>query len=113
MMYQYKVIILKIIDGDTLDAKVDLGFRVSIDMRFRLTGINAPEMRTLDGPKSKSRLEELLPVGSLNTVRSEKDKQEKFGRYLGTFYDNDGHDVNARMVLEGFAILYNERKTLL
>jgi len=103
-MYEYKATVIKVVDGDTCDCRIDLGFKASIEMRFRLTGINAPEMQTPEGAKSKARLLELMPLGSDVTVRSAKDKQEKFGRYLGTFYDPDGHDINARMVLEGFAI---------
>ena len=109
-MYEYKVTILKVIDGDTIDAKVDLGFRVSMEMRFRLAGINAPELSTQSGKASKARLQEWLPVGSIATVRSQKDRQEKYGRYLGTFYDLDGHDINARMVMEGLAVPYMEGK---
>lgn len=105
-MYTYKVEILQIIDGDTLDAKVDLGFKIFLKMRFRLTGINAPEMKTPEGFKSRARLLQLLPIGSLNVVQSNKDKQEKFGRYLGIFYDTEDHNVNDRMVLEGFAVPY-------
>lgn len=105
-MYEYKCHILKIIDGDTVDARVDLGFRISIEMRFRLTGINAPEMRTPEGPKAKKRLMELLPEGSETTVRTKKDKQEKYGRYLGTFFDIEGHEVNERMVMEGYAVRF-------
>lgn len=105
-MYEYRCSVIKLIDGDTVDCNVDVGFRVSIAMRFRLAGINAPEMRTPDGPKSKQRLSELMPVGSQLIVRTSKDKQEKYGRYLGTFWDTEQHEVNARMVQEGFAEPY-------
>lgn len=105
-MYEYRCSVIKTVDGDTVDCIVDVGFRVSIEMRFRLAGINAPEMKTPEGPASKARLSELMPVGSTLIVRTNKDKQEKYGRYLGTFWDAEQHEVNARMVDEGFAVKY-------
>lgn len=108
-MFEYKCTILKIVDADTADAKVDLGFRVSMEMRFRLFGINAPELRTDEGKIAAKHLAELMPVGSEMTVRTKKDKTEKFGRYLGTFVDSDGHEVNERMVLGGFAVRYMDK----
>ena len=107
-MYEYQATVVRVIDGDTVDCTIDLGFRIHVDMRFRLTGINAPEMRTANGPPAKARLCELMPVGAVFTVRTKKDKQEKYGRYLGRFIDSDGHDVNSRMVFEGFAVPFME-----
>lgn len=105
-MYEYRCFVTKVIDGDTVDCIVDVGFRVSIGMRFRLAGINAPEIGTSDGVRAKARLAELMPLMSTLVVRTNKDKQEKFGRYLGTFWDLELHEVNARMIQEGFAIPY-------
>jgi micrococcal nuclease len=107
-MYQYKCKVLKVIDGDTVDCSVDLGFRISIEMRFRLFGIDAPEMRTDAGKASRAKLLELMPVGSELIVNTNKDKQEKYGRYLGTFFDRDGNNVNVRMVMSGHAAVYGE-----
>ena len=106
IIFCYNCTVVRVIDGDTADISVDLGFRVTIAMRFRLAGINAPEMRTFDGPKSKQRLSELMPIGSQLIVKTSKDKQEKYGRYLGTFWDAEQHEINARMVQEGFAVPY-------
>lgn len=107
-MYQYKCRILRVIDGDTVDCSVDLGFRISMEMRFRLFGIDAPEMRTEAGKASRAKLLELMPVGSELIVNTNKDKKEKYGRYLGTFFDSDGHDINVQMVLSGHAEVYRE-----
>lgn len=105
-MYEYKCSVIKVVDGDTVDMIVQLGFRIAIEMRFRLAGINAPEMKTPEGPASKARLSELMPVGSTLIARTSKDKQEKYGRYLGTFIDAGSNIINHRMVDEGFATNY-------
>lgn len=104
-MYEYRATVIRVIDGDTVDCRVDVGFRVSIDMRFRLAGINAPEMDTEAGKAAKVRLMELMPQGIELLVRTQKDRQEKYGRYLGTFLDLDGHSINDRMFREGHAVL--------
>lgn len=107
-MYEYKCTVIRVIDGDTVDCSVDLGFEVSVKQRFRLMGINAPETKTPEGKKAKARLQELMPEGAVMFVKTFKDKKEKYGRYLGRFYDDDGHEVNERMVLEGLAVRYME-----
>ncbi len=103
-MYTYKCKILRIVDGDTIDAEVDLGFRVRMEMRFRLLGINSPERFTEAGKRSSERLAELCPVGQIITVETKKDKQEKFGRYLGLFFTPDGTNVNQTMISEGHGV---------
>jgi len=105
-MYDYKATIIKVIDGDTVDVAIDLGLRIYTQQRIRLYGINAPEMRTTQGPAAKQRLSELLPAGSEVRLRTFKDSQEKYGRYLGIFIDSEGHEVNQRMVAEGHAKEY-------
>lgn len=107
-MYQYKCRILRVIDGDTVDCSVDLGFRISMEMRFRLFGIDAPEMRTEAGKASRAKLLELMPEGSELIVNTNKDKKEKYGRYLGTFINAEGENVNIRMVMSGHAAVYSE-----
>lgn len=101
--YKYRAEVVRVVDGDTVDAEVDLGFDVKLLARFRLLGINAPEKNTQDGMKSLARLAELLPVGSQVVIQTTKDKKEKYGRYLGTFLV-DGKSVNQQLVNEGFAI---------
>lgn len=111
-MYEYRAQILRVVDGDTVHARVDLGFDVRFDMKLRLAGINAPEMKTPEGPPAKARLVELLGLAELGgavsvvTIRTQKDKQEKYGRYLATLIMADGTDVNARMIAEGQAVPY-------
>jgi micrococcal nuclease len=101
--YKYRAEVVRVVDGDTVDAQVDLGFDVKLSARFRLLGINAPEKNTKEGKESLSRLTALLPVGSSVVVQTTKDKKEKYGRYLGTFLV-DGKSVNQQLVDEGFAV---------
>lgn len=105
-MYKYRCTVLRVVDGDTIDCNVDVGFHISITMRFRLAGINAPEMKTPNGPKAKARLMELMPVGYILSVDTNKDRKEKYGRYLGTFWNEDGVTINSIMIQEGFAVPY-------
>ena len=102
--YKYRAEVVRVVDGDTVDATVDLGFNLKLSARFRLLGINAPEKNTKEGKESLARLAVLLPVGSSVVVQTTKDKKEKFGRYLGTFLLN-GKSVNQQLVDEGFAVL--------
>jgi micrococcal nuclease len=104
--YKYLAQVVRIIDGDTVDATVDLGFDVKLSARFRMLGINAPERNTKEGKESLARLAVLLPVGASVVVQTTKDKKEKFGRYLGTFL-MDGKSINQQLVDEGFAVLKN------
>jgi len=97
-MYEYKCKMLKIIDGDTVDIDIDLGFDIILsNQRVRLYGIDTPESRTRDleekkfGLLSKNYIQQYLPVGSIQTLVTEKDDARgKFGRILGKFkvYDN-------------------------
>lgn len=89
-------------DGDTVDANVDLGFSVYKKERLRLNGLNAPEKGTIEGVNSKEWLKTQLPVGTVVTVRTQKDKTEKYGRMLATILLNDV-DLNAELIALGLA----------
>ena len=127
-MYEYKVkSIDHIVDGDTFDCTLDLGFNISHKIRVRMYGINTPESRTRDleekkrGLASKQRLTQLLNVGTnsdVNLVLQTKEKG-KYGRYLGIILrersasSTDSHwedeerlNINERLVTEGFAVEY-------
>ena len=114
-MYEYKCEILKIVDGDTVDVDIDLGFGVWLkDERVRIMGIDTPESRTRDKVEkkfvlaSKAKLKSLLgKTGVLKTQvnKNGEDMKGKFGRILGDF------QVGARMVTEilceeGYAVPY-------
>lgn len=103
-MYEYAAKIIRVHDGDTCTAVVDLGFRVSQEMNLRLVGINAPELSQAGiGIDARNHLRALID-GKNVIVRTYKDRQEKYGRYLAEiFIGNDPISANQRMVLDGHA----------
>ncbi len=107
-MYTYKAKLDRVVDGDTVDANIDLGFDISIHKRIRLAGIDTPETRTRDkeekarGLASKSRLIELLKDGAFVL---ESNEVGKYGRVLGTLHI-DNININDTLVEEGFAVEY-------
>lgn len=118
-MYEYRVDIVKVIDGDTVDVDIDLGFGTWIkDERVRIMGIDTPESRTRDkeekvfGLAAKKRLQELLGKGAILKTQINKDGEDmkgKFGRILGDFIvDKDGEDAKVTEILvqEGHAVEY-------
>ena len=113
-MYEYKVKITKIIDGDTVDADVDLGFNHYKKDRIRLMGLDTPESRTSNkqekvlGLASKARLKQVIGDNKGDIVlRTSKEGKGKFGRILGTLIvGSAGVDINALMVNEGHARAY-------
>ena len=91
-MHEYRCKIVKVIDGDTVDVDIDLGFGVWMKKeRIRLYGIDTPESRTRDkeekkyGLIAKDAVLSYLPLDSIQTLRTQKDKVGKFGRILGDF----------------------------
>lgn len=112
-MYTYKVeSVEKVVDGDTVDLKIALGFKMTTVQRCRILHINAPETRgeTREaGLQAKSYLESLLKRGEL-TVRTEKD--DSFGRYLAELLvtESDGAvlNVNQAMLDSGHAVEYRK-----
>ena len=93
-MYTYQAKLLNVIDGDTVDLMIDLGFGVHVKERCRLYGIDAPEMPTEPGKIAKAYLESLLNaatgdlfVATRKMVRKPKEKTDKYGRYLAVLYD--------------------------
>jgi len=111
-MYHYKCNLIRVVDGDTVDAYIDLGFKVILKERIRLMGIDTPESRTRNlqekswGKASKKRLIELLNETDGKFVMTTKlQKKGKFGRVLGTIMVN-GKDTNQVLIEEKLAIPY-------
>lgn len=108
-MYDYKLKIERVVDGDTVDGIIDLGFNVSTSLRIRLAGIDAPESRTrnLDekryGIEAKERLEEIVSGDGELTIQSHG--LGKYGRVIGTLFMDD-RSVNRQLIDEGYAIVY-------
>jgi micrococcal nuclease len=114
-MYDYRVDkVLKVVDGDTVDVRIDMGFAVKLEQRVRLYGINAPESRTRDkeekkrGLAAKAKLKELLRTGDIR-IETKLDKKGKYGRVLGTLFvetSNDEVNINKNLVESGHAVEY-------
>lgn len=103
-MYEYQAKILRVVDGDTVEAEVDLGFHIKMNMSIRLAGINAPEMKTVEGKKTKAELITLLEDKTV-TILTLKDKQEKYGRYLGIIMKGN-QNINEWLVEQKMAVRY-------
>lgn len=115
-MYEYRVSrLLDVIDGDTIDVQIDLGFDVSFTSRVRLNGIDTPESRTTDlhekkyGLESKEWLKHRLESAKSIVIRTEKpDSSEKYGRILGTLFINgETESINDQLVKGGYAWAYD------
>ena len=91
MIYIYKASLIRVVDGDTVELIIDLGFDTSRKERFRLYGIDAPEMNTLAGKAAKAWLfEALQPLEAIyvQTIQlATKAKRDKYGRFLAVLYD--------------------------
>jgi len=121
-MYTYKISPLKVVDGDTIDADVDLGFDIKVKKRVRFMGINAPESRTKDleekarGLAAKDRVKQLLDGCENITLKSHG--IGKFGRCLGEIMLDrvDGQEkitlvsLNELLINEGHATEYHGGK---
>jgi|TARA_R100000458_G_C8268581_1_gene243416 micrococcal nuclease len=109
-MFQYNARLIRVIDGDTVDAMIDLGFSIWSKKRIRLFGINAPESRTRDlqekkmGLAAKERLKELLEAskGEFTLISH---GVGKYGRCLGTLLIDD-ENINELLISEGHAREY-------
>ena len=115
-MYQYKAKLIRVVDGDTVDALIDCGFSTFKKERIRLYGIDAPESRTRDkaekkrGLAAKARLKELIKEGKNEfIVETSIDKKGKYGRVLGVLHI-DKTNLNKTLVAEGHAKRYYGEK---
>lgn len=115
-MYEYKAKLVKVVDGDTVDAMIDCGFSVYRKERIRLLGIDAPETRTRDkkekakGLITKARLKELIKEGKNEfIVKTFLDGKGKYGRLLGVLYNLEvsGETFNDMLIAEGLAKPYD------
>ena len=117
-MYDYKAKLLRVVDGDTVDAEIDLGFDISVKKRIRLVGINTPECRTRDleekakGLAAKDRVKAILAENPKFNLESTE--LGKYGRVLGKIHINilDGTEsltqicLNDQLVKEKHAVEY-------
>ena len=117
-MYEYKANLIKVVDGDTVDVDIDLGFGVWLkNERVRIMGIDTPESRTSDkveklfGLAAKNRVKEMLEKNVVLKTFAAKDGEDmkgKFGRILGDFFiESEGKLLTEVMIEEGHAVAYH------
>lgn len=118
-MYEYRCKIVRVVDGDTVDVDIDLGFGIWMHKeRIRVYGIDTPESRTRDvtekvfGKLATEAVKTFLPEGSMQTLVTVQDKAGKFGRVLGKFLIYDAKEdrqttLNEWMVKNHFAVEYS------
>lgn len=111
-MYTYKIKgVLKVVDGDTVDVLVDLGFDIYVEKRIRLSGINTPEIRTRNkiekkkGLAAKKRVEEWCELDKECSLILKSKGVGKYGRVIGEIYKN-GASINNILLGEGHAKPY-------
>ncbi len=114
-MYQYMCKLERVVDGDTIDVRIDLGFDIHHSARVRMMGIDTPESRTRNleekalGLASKARLKELLK-GKKIKLETSKEGKGKFGRVLADVItiDKEGNEINCnnQLIQEGHARPY-------
>lgn len=111
-MFEYYVKkVTKVVDGDTIDVEIDLGFDISFSSRVRLAGIDTPESRTTDkmekalGLEAKAYLKHEIESAKTVVIKTEKmDSSEKYGRILGwVFLDGASVSLNEKMIQDGHA----------
>ena len=117
--YIYRIrTISKVVDGDTIDADIDLGFDISLSKRIRLAGIDTPESRTTNikekamGLESKEWLKKTLEGAKDILIKTElPDSTEKYGRIIGHLFINGQEtSLNNQMIAEGYALPYEGDK---
>jgi micrococcal nuclease len=111
-MYEYNIKkVTKVVDGDTIDVDIDLGFNISYSQRVRLAGIDTPESRTKDarekalGLEVKNKVKSAIESAKTVIIKTElPDSTEKYGRILGWVYlDGAAKSLNEQLIDEGYA----------
>jgi micrococcal nuclease len=107
-MYEYRALVRKVYDGDTITVDIDLGFDVILkNQRIRLLGIDTPEIRGEEREKgliSRNALRERIG-NKWVTIKTKQDKKGKYGRWLGTIYIEQ-ENINIWLISEGYAVVY-------
>jgi len=108
--YQYRAHVTNVVDGDTIDATVDLGFTVSVSVRFRLNGLDTPELTSSDpstreaANKAKQFVTEKIKD---KDIILQSVKQDKYGRWLANIYLADGSQLNQILLENHLAVPYS------
>jgi micrococcal nuclease len=111
-MYEYKLnSVVKVVDGDTVDVSIDLGFSVTTVQRIRLIGVDTPETNTKDelektmGNEAKQYVTDWVSKQKQMHIKTTKD--DKYGRMLGEIFGDDGHTINQLLLVNGYAWSYD------
>jgi micrococcal nuclease len=112
--YVRRAFVSRVVDGDTVDLMIDLGYEVWKHQRVRLDSMDAPERRGNEreaGIAATDHLKILLdraaamtPEGTIIVESRQKRSKDKYGRYVATLYDHDGRNINRQMVEDGHAV---------
>ena len=108
-MYEYKCKVLRVVDGDTVDIDIDLGFGIWMHKeRVRMMGIDTPESRTRDLAEKKLGLQakELLKELTKDGFVLESQGRGKYGRILGVLWDKQDNSINEKLIEAGLAVEY-------
>ena len=106
-VYEYRARVVRVIDGDTLELTLDVGFRLTLTDHFRLAGLNCPELPTPEGKAAAAFTADWLHAADALdpwplVVRTERDRREKYGRLLATVL-HGGQSLNAALLAAGRA----------
>jgi|OpeIllAssembly_1097287.scaffolds.fasta_scaffold686228_2 micrococcal nuclease len=113
--WTYEATVVKVVDGDTIDFNVDVGFHVGVAIRTRLLGIDTPELDSVEGKMVRDYLRDHLPPGTQVLIQTSKDKTDKYGRWLAIIHSDcmppsenpyGAVTLNDILVQKGFANLY-------
>lgn len=104
-MYDYSATVVRWVDGDTVDLRVDLGFHTFVETRFRLYGIDTPERGQKNHDEAWHLAETLAPVGAVVTIHSYKNA-DKYGRWLAEIITATGTSVNNGLLTAALAVPY-------
>ena len=111
-MYEYQATMTRVIDGDTIEVAIDLGFRIAVRETVRLAGINCPEHNTDAGKAATKAVEEwFADQGSRCVIKTRKaeGETEKYGRYLAQVVSRHGADLVADLIAAGHAVRWSGR----
>lgn len=110
-MWSYRAEVARVVDGDTLDLMVDLGFDVHVLVRVRLAGVNAPERGTVQGAAARAFVVDWCAgAGRWVSVQTSKaGAREKYGRWLAEVFAEDGRGLVADLLAAGHAVAWDGR----
>jgi micrococcal nuclease len=105
-MYEYKAVVKRVVDGDTIDVILDLGFNIQYTERVRLARINAPEISTDAGKTVKTFMIDMLE-GRDVTIRTQKNTFDKYGRWIAEVFYNE-QSINQLLLDKNMAVTYGK-----